>query len=142
MSLFGENDSLCLSNFLQTHIFWKFDHISRTYNQINYRSIWFAKVIVILIMKTQVLFSMFFPKKTRTLTPLRFFYFHIFSNCLWICLLFKSLKIVLSYLIKSNCCIYSYFPNDSCFIFFCWWLLRVKTNGIFKTDLLSFQNRC
>ena len=32
--VFGENDSRCLSNFLQTHIFWNFDYISRTYNQI------------------------------------------------------------------------------------------------------------
>ena len=30
LSVFGENDSRRLSNFLQTHIFWKFDHISRT----------------------------------------------------------------------------------------------------------------
>ena len=56
LSVFGENDSRRLSNFLQTHIFWKFDHISRTYNQINYRNIWFAKVTIILIMMAQVLF--------------------------------------------------------------------------------------
>ena len=63
MSVFGENDSRCLSNFLQTHIFWNFDHISRTYNQINYRNIWFAKVIIILIMTAQVLFfDVFFEK--------------------------------------------------------------------------------
>ena len=67
LSVFGENDSRRLSNFLQTHIFWKFDHISRTYNQINYRNIWFPKVIIILIMTAQVLFSMLFPKKARTL---------------------------------------------------------------------------
>ena len=49
--------------FLQTHIFWKFDHISRTYNQINYRNIWFTKVIIILIMTVQVLlFDVFFEK--------------------------------------------------------------------------------
>ena len=71
LSVFGENDSRRLSSFLQTHIFWKFDHISRTYNQINYRNIWFAKVTIILIMMAQVLFSIFFPKKTRTLMPLR-----------------------------------------------------------------------
>ena len=63
MSVFGENDSRRLSNFLQTHIFWKFDHISRTYNQINYRNIWFAKVIIILIMTAQVLFSILFFEK-------------------------------------------------------------------------------
>ena len=66
LSVFGENDSRRLSNFLQTHIFWNFDHISRICNQINYRNIWFPKVIIILIMTTQV-FSTLFPKKTRTL---------------------------------------------------------------------------
>ena len=63
LSTFGENDSCCLTNFL---------HISRTYNQINCRNIWFAKVTIILIMMAQVLFSIFFPKKTRTLMSLRF----------------------------------------------------------------------
>ena len=63
MSLFVKNDSRRLSHFLQTHIFWKFDHISRTYNQINYRKTWFGKVIIILIMMTQVLFlDIFFEK--------------------------------------------------------------------------------
>ena len=56
MSVFGENDSHRLSDFLQTHIFWNFDHISRIYNQINYRNIWFPKVIIILIIMAQVLF--------------------------------------------------------------------------------------
>ena len=70
--VFGENNSRRLSNFLQTHIFWKIDHISRTYNQINYRNIWFAKVKTILIMMAQVpFFDIFFSKKTRTLMPLR-----------------------------------------------------------------------
>ena len=50
LSVFGENNSRCLSNFLQTHIVWKFDHSSRTYNQRNCRNIWFAKVTIILIM--------------------------------------------------------------------------------------------
>ena len=71
LSIFGENDSRRLSYFLQTHIFWNFDHISRIYNQINYRNIWFPKVIITLIMRPQVLLSMFFfPKKNRTLMPL------------------------------------------------------------------------
>ena len=39
LSVFGENDSRCLSNFLQTRIFKNFDHISRIYNQINYGNI-------------------------------------------------------------------------------------------------------
>ena len=38
-SVFGENDSHHLFNFLQTYIFGNFDHISRTYNQSNYRNI-------------------------------------------------------------------------------------------------------
>ena len=32
LAVFGENDSRRLSNFLQTHIFWNFDYISRIYN--------------------------------------------------------------------------------------------------------------
>ena len=52
-----------LPNFSQTHIFWNFDHISRTSNQINYRNIWFAKVMLILIMTAQVLFFDVFFKK-------------------------------------------------------------------------------
>ena len=64
LSVFGENDSRRLSNFLQTHIFWNFDHISRIYNQINYRNIWFPKVIIILIMTAQALFfNVFFQKR-------------------------------------------------------------------------------
>ena len=68
LSIFGENDSRCLSNFLQTHIFGNFfeyflNHISRTYNQINYRNIWFAKLIIILIMTAQVLFFDVFTEK-------------------------------------------------------------------------------
>ena len=70
MSVFGKNDSRCLSNFLQTHIFWNFGHISGTYDQINYRNIWFEEVIIILIMSAQVLFSNVFLKKIRTLMPL------------------------------------------------------------------------
>ena len=73
LSLFGESDSCRLPNFLQTLIFWKFDHIYRMYNQVNYRNIWFVKIIIILTMTAEVLFSMFFPKKTRTLMPLRFY---------------------------------------------------------------------
>ena len=63
MLVFGENNSRRLSNFLQTHILWKFDHISRTCNQINCRNIWFAKVTIILIMTAQVLFFDIFSEK-------------------------------------------------------------------------------
>ena len=63
LSIFGENDSRRLSYFLQTHIFWNFDHISRIYNQINYRNIWFPNVIIALTMTAQVLLSMFFFSK-------------------------------------------------------------------------------
>ena len=70
MSEFGENESRHLSNFLQTHIFWNFDHISRICNQINYRNIWFPKVIMILYMTEQVLFfQCFFQKR-----PVRFYF--------------------------------------------------------------------
>ena len=63
LSVFGENYSRRFSNFLQTQIFWRFHHISRTCNQINYRNIWFPKVIIILIMTAQVLFFNVFSKK-------------------------------------------------------------------------------
>ena len=63
LSVFGENGSRCLSNFLQTHIFWNFGHISGICNQNNYRNIWFAKVIIILIMTAQLLFFDIFSKK-------------------------------------------------------------------------------
>ena len=70
LSVFRENDTHRLSNSLQIPIFWKFDHISRTYNQINYRNICFAKVTIILTMVAQVLFSIFFSKRSHTLIPL------------------------------------------------------------------------
>ena len=35
LSVFDENDSRRYCNFLQTHIFWNFDHIFRIYSQIN-----------------------------------------------------------------------------------------------------------
>ena len=61
MSIFGKNNSPSLPNFLQTHI--NFDNVFRIYNQINYRNILFAKVIIILIMTAQVLFfDVFFQK--------------------------------------------------------------------------------
>ena len=44
-----------------------FDRIYRTYNQINYRTIWFGKVRIILAMTAQVLFSMIFLIKTDIL---------------------------------------------------------------------------
>ena len=66
LSVFGENVSRRLYNFLQSHLFWKFDHVSRTYNQMNYRNIWFEKVTIILIMMGQVLFlDIFFEKDTH-----------------------------------------------------------------------------
>ena len=63
LSVFGENDSRRFSNFLQTHIFWNFDHISKIYNQTNYRNIWFPKAIRILVMTAQVLFFDVFSEK-------------------------------------------------------------------------------
>ena len=92
-----------------------------------------------------------------------FLYLNLLAIAFW-CFLFKSLKTVHLYVMKSNCCIYSYIPNYSFFISYFWFtkktkktlesngspvslnlalrnpsLLRVKTNGIFKTSLLSFQ---
>ena len=61
--LFDENDHRCLSNFLQTNTFWNFDHISKTYNQIIHRNIWFVKVIILLIMTSKLLFFDVFSKK-------------------------------------------------------------------------------
>ena len=73
MSVFSENDSCRLSSSWQTHIFGKFDHISRTYNQINYRNIWFPTVAIILIIMAQVLFwFFFFLRKIPTLMLLSF----------------------------------------------------------------------
>ena len=67
LSVFGENDSRGLSNFLwkfqKTRVFWKFAHISRTYNQINYRDIWFAKATIIFMMIAKVLFFDIFSEK-------------------------------------------------------------------------------
>ena len=89
MSGFGKNDSRRLSNFLQTHIFGKFNHISRTYDQISYRNIWFAKVIIILIMMTQAIFlNIFFEKdttKTTTLGTTKILYILIDHN-MWLSL--------------------------------------------------------
>ena len=66
-----ETTLVVLSNCLQTHIFWNFDYISRIYNKINYRNIWFPKMIIIFLSWWhKCFFLIFFPKKTRTLMPL------------------------------------------------------------------------
>ena len=63
LSVFGEDNSRCLFNFLQTHIFWNFDRISGTCNQINYRNISFAKVIILIMTAQVLLFDIFFKKE-------------------------------------------------------------------------------
>ena len=78
LMILGENDSRRWSNFLQTHIFWNFGHISRIYNQINYSSIWFLKVIMILVMTTQVLFFNDFSEKDQNLNAVQYIFRHIF----------------------------------------------------------------
>ena len=78
LSVFGENDSRRLSNYLQTHNFWKFDHISRTCNEINYRNIWFAKVTIILIMMVQVLFFNIFSVKYPHLNAVEFSFIQLY----------------------------------------------------------------
>ena len=69
--VFGESDSCRLSNFLQTYIFWKFDHISQSASKL---------ITVIFDFKSNNNFyhddistflQCFFPKKTRILIPLR-----------------------------------------------------------------------
>ena len=69
LSVFGKNNSRCLSIFLETLIFGHIvisGNISRTYNQINYRNIWqFLSVL------HRCFFFGFFSKKTRALMPLR-----------------------------------------------------------------------
>ena len=96
LSVFGENESRRLSNFLQTHIFWNFNHISRICNQIDYRNIWFPKVIIILIMTTQVLFfNVFFSGKDRQLNAVEHF-----SNYTLMTFLMMLSVILLSMLMK------------------------------------------
>ena len=86
MLVFGENDFRRLSNFLQTHIFWKFVHNYRICNQINYRNIWFPKVIIILIMTAEVLFFNVFSEKDLHLNAVEqsftfgFYYRKIFKT--------------------------------------------------------------
>ena len=85
MLVFGENNSRRLSHFLQTYIFWKFDQISRNYNQINYRNTWFVKVTIILIMIAQVFFFNVFFEKDTHLNAVQWFnairiYFVFFKN--------------------------------------------------------------
>ena len=84
LSIFSENYSRCLSNFLQTHIFWNFGHVSRICYIIDYRNIWFAKVIIILIMTAQVLSRCFFPPtKTSILMPLSSLLLKYFCYVTW-----------------------------------------------------------
>ena len=93
--VFGENNSPCSSILLHIHIFWNFEHISRVDYQISYRNIGFPKVIIFIVMATHVLFSMFLPKRTRTLMLL--------SSCSKI---FHGLcnGFILSILQTSACC--------------------------------------
>ena len=74
LSVFGENNTSRLSNFLQTHIFWKFDHICRICNQVNYRNIWLTRAAKILVMMAQVLFSNIFSEKDSYLNSIEELY--------------------------------------------------------------------
>ena len=74
MSVFGEKGSHSLSNFLQIHFFLNFvnfDHIFTTYNQINDRNIWFAKVTIIIIMVAQVLLYNWVEQSRRICSKFR-----------------------------------------------------------------------
>ena len=75
LSVFGKKNSPGLSTFLQKHIFRMSDHISKTDNQINHGNISFPKVIIILIITTQMLFPMFFPKKDPHLNAVEYDHF-------------------------------------------------------------------
>ena len=110
LSVFDENDSRRLSNFLQTHTFWKFHHISRTYNQINYRNIWFPKVIIILIMTGQVLFFNVFSEKDPHLNAVE--------------KMKNKIKTKTKMKMKMNFrfCFHFDFDFDFCF---CFWFLKV-----------------
>ena len=84
LSVFGENNSCHFSNFLQTHIFWNFDHISIICNQIYYRNIWFPKVIIILIMAAQVVFFNIFSEKDWHLNAIENYRGkHLCQSCSW-----------------------------------------------------------
>ena len=100
MSGFSKNDSRHLFYFSQTNIFCKFDHISRTRNQINYRNIWLATVIIILIMTAQVLFFDIFFKKDPHVNAVES-NLHLYLQVSWnfMCLVSLVLKIKLNTLI-------------------------------------------
>ena len=68
LSVIGENDSGCFSDFLQTHIFRNFDHVSRIYDPINYRKFDLQKSYHD---GRSAFFNVFFPKKTHALMSLR-----------------------------------------------------------------------
>ena len=70
MSVFGKINHHRLYGFSQIHNFGNFDHISRTYNQIIYINIWFARALKILIIMTQVLLSNVFCRKELDLNAL------------------------------------------------------------------------
>ena len=90
LSVFGKNDSRSLYNCLQTYITWNFNHISRTYSQIHYKNIWYAKVIITFVITTQVLFfNVFFRKRPA-------------PSCFWVLFIYMvRLDIQLS---KEVCC--------------------------------------
>ena len=97
-----------------------------------------------------------FGNRNRKLRMRLFLFLNLYSNNLLIYLLFKSLKTVLLYLIKYNCCIYFYIFILGFFTFNFWFinkhlglmghplelrnpsLLKAKINDIFKTSLLLF----
>ena len=98
--VFGENDSRRWSNFLQMHIFWNFDHNFRICNQINYRNIWFLKVIRILIMTVQVPFFNDFSEKDPHL------------NAVGLCIIFQD-KCFSCYILLTD---QSSLPGSLCFL--------------------------
>ena len=128
-----------LPNFLQTCIFGNFEHISRIWNRINYRNIWFPKVIINLIMPAQVLFfQCFFLKKTHTLMPLRKVLFSSRSPCPALYFSTDFLpgpKIVPALFFPFSLAVVSLFFVKSLFVLLVRWIIL---NWILSFDSLSF----
>ena len=142
LSVSDKYDSCRLSNFLQAHIFWNFDYISRTYNWIYYRTLWFAKLITILIRPIQVLiFDIFSEKETclnanelfmicnrnyRAIFLLVIFLEYLFENFSW-----KNLSQ------HWNQSFYLHVGSVDWFVYCCWCLLK-KCSNIWTMALYLF----
>ena len=114
LSILGQNNSRRLSNFLETRIFWKFDHISRIYNQIIKRNIRFAQVTIILIMIEQVLFLDIFSEKDPHLHAVEYEHMR-FSLFYWKILSYGHRAVLPKFKISKWDCIQKYVIRLHCF---------------------------